>query len=362
MFYLPTRIFFGENSLNKAKDFLKLGEKAFIVTGKSSAIKSGALDELLAVLSELKIAYEIYDGIGENPETPTVITGKEAFLKAGCDHLIAIGGGSPMDAAKAIMVAAANDLKEGELYQLELHKRGYPLIAIPTTHGTGSEVTQYSVLTDPKRKKKAGFGHDLLFAKLAIIDPHYMLSLPEKVSLDSSIDALSHLLEGIYSLKRVPKLYPNIFYGIRLILDNLPLCLKEPQNIRAREALAEASVLGGIAIAQAGTTLQHAIGYPFTSHFGISHGLANGMFLEEMMRFYRREAEDELKALFRYLKIDEEGFYSWLNQFPLKVKVEYSQEQKESWAEEILGARNIAASPRKPERKELEELMESVRK
>lgn len=362
MFYLPTRIVFGDSALEQAQGFLNLGAKAFIVTGRNSAVKSGVMAELIPMLTKLGIAYEIFAQIRENPLTSQIIEGKNTLIKSGCDHIIAIGGGSPLDAAKAIAVAAANDLSEDELYQLDLHQKSYPIIAIPTTHGTGSEVTQYSVLTHSKTNKKAGFGSDLNFPTLAIIDPRYMTSLSPKVSLHTALDALSHLLEGLYSATRNEHLFPMIYRGVRLIIDHLTLCLTEPDSLSAREALALASLYGGIAIAHTGTTLQHAIGYPFTSAFDIPHGLSNAMFIKEMMEFYYANIPELLDDLFRAIDMEKEEFYRWLESFPIHIREEFGAEEAERWMDEILSARNIAVSPRIPTRDELRDLLYSVKK
>jgi len=361
MLYLPTRIFIEDSALTKAQTYIKaLGSKALIVCGKSSARKSGVMDELLPLLEELQIESMIYDGICENPDLESIATGKGIFLAEGCDFLIAIGGGSPLDAAKAISLAAANDLSKDELYDASLREKAYPIVAIPTTHGTGSEVTQYSVLTDPVARKKAGFGSDLIFPALAIVDARYMRSLSPRISLNTSIDALSHLLEGIYSIKRNPLLMPMIIRGIRLIIDNLELCLKEPEHLPARRALAEASLYGGITIAHTSTTLQHAIGYPFTTHFGVPHGLANGMFMEELMRFYAPGIKDELEQLFSGLKMSQEEFFAWLDRFPIKIKVDLGPEMLREWIPIILATRNTKISPRIPSSEELGKILRTV--
>jgi alcohol dehydrogenase class IV len=354
MIFLPTRIYFGAGALVEAGDQLaQLGSRALIVCGKSSAHESGVMAELLPLLDKKEIKHSVYAGISENPSTDQVIRGKEQYIAESCDFIIGIGGGSPLDAAKAISLASANDLREDQLYDASLRQKAYPIVAIPTTHGTGSEVTQYSVLTDLSAKKKAGFGSDLIFPKIAIIDPRYTTSLNPKVSLNTSIDALSHLLEGIYSTQRNPLLYPMIFRGIKLIMDYLSLCLKEPEHLPAREALALASMYGGIAIAHTSTTLQHSIGYPFTTEFGVPHGLANGMFMEPIMRFYAPMLKDELAALFGFLDCSMQDFWDWLDEFPIKVKVPADDAVLNSWIPQILSARNTAISPVQPSEREL---------
>lgn len=361
MFYLPTRIFFARNAIEQArKHIARLGTKALIVCGHQSARQSGVLDDLLPILQYNQQNYEVFSEIPENPDLETVLRGKERFQQGNFDFVCGIGGGSPLDAAKAIMLAAANDLSRDQLYDTARMLKRFPLLAIPTTHGTGSELTQYSVLTDRARKKKAGFGNDLAFPDLAVLDPKYTLSLSPRNTLNTSIDALSHLLEGIYSTNRNPHLYPLIAEGVRLIFDNLKTALKEPNYLRARTALMKASMFGGITIAHSSTTLQHSIGYPFTSEFGIPHGLANGMFMRQMMDFYYPAIAEELSYLFSALGLQREQFYDWLASFPINVKVPISDTMIEQKIPEILAARNTLISPVQPTHDELRALLKSV--
>nr|MDK2850148.1 hypothetical protein [Candidatus Cloacimonadota bacterium] len=363
MLYMPTRIFIETGALTKAQKYITLlGKKALIVCGKQSAEKSGVMADLQPLLKANGISFEIYNQIHENPDLESIITGKELFQRHACDFLISIGGGSPMDAAKAISLAAANNLEISQIYDSSLYQKSFPIAAIPTTHGTGSEVTQYSVLTDSSAHKKAGFGSDLIFPRLAIVDPRYMLSLSPRISLNTSLDALSHLLEGIYSIKRNSYLMPMIYRGIRLIIDNLSLCLKEPNHLPAREALATASLFGGITIAHTSSTLQHAIGYPFTTEFGIPHGLANAMFMRQLMDFYAPSIEAELSTLFDSLNMSREKFYAWLESFPIQVKVDLPTDMLEEWIPTILTTRNTKLSPRIPTEAQLREILKTVQK
>lgn len=363
MLYIPTRIFFGTGALSKAQSHItKLGKKALIVCGKTSAQKSGVMADIMPLLAKNGISHHVYAKVSENPTTDMVMEGKEEYGTHLCDFIIGIGGGSPMDAAKAISLAAANNLAKHQLYDANLQQRAVPIVAIPTTHGTGSEVTPYSVLTDLASHKKAGFGSELIFPRIAVINPQYMLSQSYEVSLHTSIDALSHLLEGIYSTQRNPLLYPMIFRGIRLIMDNLSLCLKTPRHLPYREALALAATYGGIAIAHTSTTLQHAIGYPFTTEYGISHGLVNGMFMEAIMRFYAEALQDEFDQLFAALDLSMQEFFEWLEGFPIKIQLEVTDCQLKSWIPQILAARNTIISPRKPTEDQLFKLLKSVQK
>ena len=346
MHYIPTRIIFGANAVRKGFVYLnQLGTKALLVTGKNSACKSGALDDVLAVLKGLKIESVLFDEVTENPVLETVMAGAAVFKENHCDFLIGIGGGSPIDAAKAIALTAANNLTQDRIYDTSAFKKTFPLVAVPTTAGTGTEATQYSVLTNAATLKKAGFGHDLAFPALALVDPKYTLTLSQSITLNTGIDALSHLLEGIYSNQRTPLIYPLIFQGIRLIYKNLSAVLENPSDLNARTALSQASLYGGIAIAHTSTTLQHSIGYPLTSVFGVPHGLANGIVMQQIMDLYYPAVSAELDELFRFLQISKTDFFVWLESFNLKLDAKLTPDFIAAKIPEVLASRNMANNP-----------------
>jgi len=363
MFYCPTRIIFARNAVQKAKDHIaSLGKRALIVTGKNSAEQSGALADVISVLTESGISYVLFDSITENPSLDIVMEGKSVFLQNECDFVIGIGGGSPIDSAKAISLASANSLGRDELYNTSAFKKAYPVLAIPLTAGTGTEVTQYSVLSDPLTKKKAGFGSDLAFPVLAVLNPKYTLTLPPKVTLHTALDALSHLLEGLYSNQRSPVVYPFIYKGIASIMKFLPLVLSQPENYLAREELMRDALYGGMVIAQGSTTLQHSIGYPLTSFYNIPHGLANAMVMEDIMELYYPAVHQELDDLFSYLQISKDDFYAWLHSLPFERKIEFSNDFIDKAIPQIMSSRNMALNPLLVSEQQVRNLLENLRK
>ncbi len=362
MLHCPVRIMFGDKALPRSGAYLQqLGTRALIVCGKTSGILSGALEELEQNLEKLGIIYHTYAQISENPGLEEIMAGKELCLAQACNILIGVGGGSPLDAAKAISLAAANDLAITELYDLSKFRKAYPIVAIPTTSGTGSEATQYSVLTNYATKTKAGFGHALAFPALAILDPRYTLSLPHKVTLNTALDALSHLLEGIYSNQREPLVFPLIYKGIGLIKENLPKALDNPADLQARSALMQASLYGGMVIAQSSTTLQHSIGYPLTTEYGVEHGLANAMVMESIMELYYPLVKDELEEMFKAIGSTRAGFLKWLEELPFTRHVALSDEFIERAIFQIMGSRNMALNPRKIDAEEIRSILTKLK-
>ena len=360
-FNIPTKIYLNEAVLeNFGNEIADYGKKALIVTGKNSAIKSGVMDDLLPILDKLNIQYSVFNEIMENPDIQIISKGKDAFLQlmtsyeiAGrrrcpdniCDFIIAIGGGSPLDAGKAISIMAANDLATKDIYNTALHKKAFPIIAIPTTSGTGSEVTQYSVLNNNETKTKAGFGNTLMFPKIAFLNPKYTLSLNKTITRDTAIDALSHLLEGLYSNKYNGFLLPIIYQGIKIIFENLPLCLNEPENIVYRQKLMLASNYGGIVIAHTSTTLQHSIGYPLTTIFELSHGLANGVVMKKIMDLYEPHIKNRLNDLFSFLNITKHKFFDWLDALDMRFTGKIDASFLQNRVPEVMASRNMALNP-----------------
>ncbi len=362
MIYLPTRVYFGEGALLRAADnILKLGSQPLVVTGRASARLSGALDELTVVLDRAGLEMKLFDQVEENPSLDTVLDGAKILKESGCDFLIGIGGGSPIDAAKAIALAAANSLDRDELYLIERFKTSLPLVAIPTTSGTGTEVTQYAVLTDPQTNIKAGFGHDLAFPALAVCDPRHTLSLDPSTTLNTAVDALSHLLEGIYSNKRDPLLQPLIHSGAKAILNHLKAVLDQPDDLAGRTELMRASLYGGITIAQTSTTLQHSLGYPLTAAFGLPHGLSNAVVMRQVMDLYYPALKADLDSLFAALGISRTEFDNWLSSLPLGACPELGDAFTERCVAEVLASRNMANNPFQVGADQIREIYRSLR-
>lgn len=346
MYYMPTRMFFSNNALDRASERIgNLGQKALIVTGKTSARKSGALDDIEALLRKHSVEWSLFDRVQENPTIDTIMDGVTEFVVNKCDFVIGIGGGSPIDASKAISIVAANRISRESIYDASLHKKAYPIVAIPTTSGSGTEVTPYSVLTDAKTLKKAGFGSELAFPSISVLEPKYTLSLSQTVTLNTGIDALSHLLEGIYSNKRNVVMMPLIISGIRAIYENLPKVLQDPRDLESRENMMRASLYGGMVIAHASTTLQHSIGYPLTSVYGIPHGLANGIVMRGIMELYYPAVRKELDMLFASLGITQMQFYQWLEALRFTIDIRLSDSFIEEKTPEVLASRNMANNP-----------------
>lgn len=308
MFCMKTKVVKGKGAVkNYSNLILKFGKKAFIITGKTSAIKSGALEDILEVLKNNGISYDIFNGVTENPTYEEVQEGTLKAMEYACDFIIGIGGGSPMDVAKA--VAAVYEAK-GDMAILKQkgEVKSLPVVLIPTTAGTGSEVTQYSILSEKQLHKKASVAA-YVYPKLCFLDPNYLKSMGRKVLVDTSIDALSHLLEG-YFLSKLGY-YDTIILekGLGLFSEIKNDLLKGSMEEENYEKLIMMSNFGGVIIANTGTSLPHKLGYELTIHKNIAHGRANGILLAEYLKLCKEQRVKAVLKLMGFNELEEFEFY-----------------------------------------------------
>jgi len=303
-FYIATRVFFGRNCVkdNKA-EFAKYGRRAFIVTGGRSGRLSGALDDAIGVLDELKIEHCVYDKIENNPSLECVKEGGVAARRFKADYVVGIGGGSPLDAAKAIAVLAVNCIEPVDLFKNVFENKPLPVICIPTTAGTGSEVTPYSVLTRKDMGTKKSFGNEDTFPKASFLDAGYTESMPHGVAVNTAIDALSHAVEGYLSRKSMPVSDVLAEESIRLFGECSENLLKNSFDSDARDKLLYMSMLGGMVITHTRTSIVHAMGYTLTYFKDIPHGKANGIFMKEYLKFNYEHAREKTDNILRLLKV-----------------------------------------------------------
>lgn len=304
-FLMPTRVIFGKHCIaNNNIEFGKHGQRAFIVTGKTSALKSGALDDVINALSGSSISYLVYNGVLPNPSVENVREAARLARDFNADMIIGIGGGSPMDAAKAVAVLATQDLDDESLFKGSYIIKPLPVIAIPTTSGTGSEVTPYSILTDAKDETKKNLSHESLYPKIAFLDSSYTAMLPYEITVNTAIDAFSHAIESCLS-KRANSM------SIMISLDALKLmgpclfdlCSDKMVSSDNREVLLYASMLAGIAISQTGTTVVHAMGYSLTYFKKVDHGKANGLLICEYLRYVSPQNSHKIEQILKALNM-----------------------------------------------------------
>ncbi|MDR2552125.1 MAG: iron-containing alcohol dehydrogenase [Treponema sp.] len=293
-YLMPTRIIMGENCLFNERSLLaQLGKKACMITGKHSARACGGYDDAVKALEANGQQYVLYDGVMNNPTDNCVFEAGELAGKEGCDFILAIGGGSPMDAAKAAAVLAAHMLSKEELFALSFDKV-LPIAAVPTTAGTGSETTPYSILVDTAGPAKRSIGSPLLFPRFAFLDHRYLRRLGRDTTVHTAMDALSHAVEGILSPRAnciSDTLARETIAIIRNCFGPLMDFPADPAEFPAeiRKKLLLASSMAGMVISQTGTTVNHSMGYQLTINWGTDHGRATGLLLGPFLRWCREK-------------------------------------------------------------------------
>jgi len=301
-FNIPVQVFYGNNSIENNKNLFKqFGNKAVIVTGKTSGIKSGALKDVTKLLESINIDYCIYDEIINNPTLENVENGAIFAKKEKATFVIAIGGGSPIDGAKAIAALCTNNINPIDLINTSIKTPSLPIIAIATTAGTGSEVTPYSILTVNKFNTKKNFYSKYSFPKIAFVVPKYTYSLSDKVTIDTAFDAFSHLLESYLSKKSTANSDIFAIEGIKAFSKCINSINNRNFTERVRDNLMYASYLGGIAISHTGTTIVHAMGYSLTYFKNITHGHANSLLIGEYLRYNYDVVNEKIYNVLRIL-------------------------------------------------------------
>jgi len=289
-FEVPTVMKHGLGAVKHLPEELAaLGVKKPLIVTDAGVVKAGLLDKVLQPLREANVTYEIYDEVVFNPDLKTVAGGTERYLKAGCDGLVALGGGSSMDTAKAVGVEIVHgepvleyECAEGKK---ELSKRIPPLVCIPTTAGTGSEVTLWAVITDPARKYKFNVGGPLLAAHLALVDPLLHLSLPAEMTAGTGMDALCHAIECYTCAYAQPQTDAVALLAIEYVGKYLRRAVANGQDVEARYYMAMAAMLAGLSYGAESAGAVHAMTQTAGGIFPLHHGLAVAATLVPVMEY-----------------------------------------------------------------------------
>ena len=284
-FVIPNHTVVGTNVLGEAAPLLKkMGNKAFIVTGRHVAV-SNMMKQLTALLDENGIDCVIFDGITGEPTDTMIENGVEMLKSSGCDFIIGIGGGSPLDSAKAIAAMAVNEGSIADYNGKEITGEILPLAAIPTTAGTGSEATKFTVITDSEKGIKMLLKGDVLVPKLAIVDSSFTVGAPKPVTSATGLDALTHAVETYTSRKAFSMTDTLAVSAVKRIMKYLPIAYREPDNSLAREQMSIAALEAGICINNSSVTIVHGMSRPIGALFHVPHGMSNAMLLKECLSF-----------------------------------------------------------------------------
>ncbi|MBZ4670884.1 MAG: hypothetical protein PWQ76_326 [Clostridiales bacterium] len=339
---MPTKVIMGKDCIAaNAGELAALGKKALIVTGRNSAKANGSLADVIAALSANGQKFEIFDKVMSNPTIDCVYDGAKAARDAGADFIVAIGGGSPMDAAKGIALLARQDIPREELFSGKYPNDVLPMAFVPTTAGTGSEVTPYSILTNDKLQTKTSIASPLIFPKIAFLDAKYTEGLSKATAINTAIDALSHSVEGMLSTRAnrlTDCLAAESIEGIFSCMDSLKT---GKLSFEEREMLLYSSMLGGMVIAHTGTTAVHSMGYSLTYFRDIDHGRANGLLLGDFLKLVEKTFPAKVSEIVSFGGLSSaEEFKARLSDL-LGEKESFAHDELEKYADIAVNAKNV---------------------
>lgn len=305
-FLVPPQISFGPNSL----DYLGTlqGERAMLVTGGSSMKKFGFLDRAEKHLTQAGLSCKIIDGVEPNPSVKTVLRGKEEMLAFKPDWIIAIGGGSALDAAKIMWVFYEHPELNFEdiidVFSIPKLRNKARFIAIPSTSGTASEITAFSVITDSEKKIKYPLVSPEIIPDIAIVDPEIPATMPPHITANTGMDVMAHAVEAFVSINASDYSDPLALRAIEMVFEYLPLAVADGKNLKAREKMHNASTLAGMAFSNASLGIIHSLAHKIGGELHIDHGLANAILLPYVIQFNYQAAAEKFSVIEKTLGIN----------------------------------------------------------
>lgn len=367
-FYNPVTIMFAVHGLKRLPMFIK-GDRVLLVTTRGFT-KRGLVHAIKEILNDKIVT--VIDEVEPNPDLRQIEEDLLTLKKIPLDMIVALGGGSVLDMAKVFRylpyledpLSLRRHLEQRE----PLHYPLLPMVAIPTTAGTGSEVTPFATIWDKERRKKYSLTSQTLYPTYALLDPFLTLSLPEEITVSSALDALSHALESVWNKNQNPVTLLYAKRGVELLLKNIPLVYQRPHHIEARTQLLEASLFAGLAISKTRTALSHSISYPLTIHYGLPHGLACGFTLPSIFDFNVERGEGPIHSLTASLGYKDpfdmkEEIITLLHMLNIKERIEKyipSIDALFSLGEEMLARGRVENNLRPVREKDIEDILNRV--
>ena len=299
LFFRTPQLFSGPgSSLQLCEHIAAQGVKNLLIVTDAMLVKIGLLKPMQDKLRQLGVGFVVYDGVMPNPTIEQIENGLAMLKKEHCTAILAIGGGSSIDAAKVIAARATNPYKIVHMSGLmRVLFKLLPLYAVPTTAGTGSEVTIAAVVSDPSTTRKFAIMSPRMVPIAAALDGALMTGLPPPITSATGMDALTHAVEAYLSRNRTAKTDAEALDATRLIMQNLPTAVKDGKNVEARQNMALASFKAGVAFTTAGVGYVHAIAHNFGAYYHVPHGLANAIILPRVLDFSKPECTARLATL-----------------------------------------------------------------
>ena len=306
-YYVPVKLVFGEGSIKQSgEEVSAFGKKALIVTTGNYFKETGLVDQLQNILKKDGVDSVHFSEVDPNPLNTQIDAGAAMAKKEGVDVVIGLGGGSAIDAAKGMAIALGHDRPIWDFCMgddaQEITDKTFPIIAITTTSGTGSEGTQWAVITNKKTEQKPGIGGDNLFAKVAIVDPELMVSLPARITAATGFDVLAHAIEAYTSTLATPVTDMMCEKAIRLVGKFLRRAVKNGEDREARNGMAFANTMAGFGIAVGIVTVCHGLAHSVGGVAGTIHGETLAAMTPQTMRFSMKGNPDKFKNIGMFLR------------------------------------------------------------
>lgn len=347
-FYMPVKVIGGKDAVLKNSAVLtSLGSKALIVTGGSSAVKSGALSDFLEAANGENIECTVFNKIGQNPLIETCFEAGALAREIGAEFIVGIGGGSPMDAAKAVSVYAANESIScpEDIYSLSSFKNHLPLVLVGTTSGTGSEVSGVSVLSSGKTGRKKSISG--IHSTVSFACPEYTSSMPLSVTVSTALDAFSHGVEGWFSpnLSDAVRVFgekgiPMVWSVLKAVYENAAL-----PNEEQRETAYYGSLFTGMVLNACGTAFPHPMGYVLTEDYGVPHGMACAAFLPAFIERAVRYEPQKAQRLFELTGETLSSMTDVIKSLTKTENVSMTYEQAQEYSKRWVGQKNFKIVP-----------------
>jgi len=304
--FLAPEIVYGEGALELAgRHAINFGATKVLIVTDPGVQKAGWSSKVEASLRELSISYAVFSDITPNPKDHEVMAGVDLYMDEGCDLIIAVGGGSPMDCAKGIGVLAGNPGKITDFEGVdEVTNPGPPLIFIPTTAGSSADVSQFAIITDTSRNVKIAIISKMVIPDIALVDPKTTVTMSRDLTAATGMDALCHAFEAFVSNTSSPLTDMAALTSVELIVNNLMGAYKNPTNMAYRNNMMMASLMAGLAFSNASLGLVHAMAHSLGGALDLPHGECNAILLEKVVHYNYTAASEKYNRLARVMGVD----------------------------------------------------------
>lgn len=307
LFLTPKIVYTGADALDMSKNSIKgLGKKALVVTGKNS-VKIGNAKKVTDMLESIGIDSVVYSEITGEPCDYMIEEGAKVYKENGCDFLVSIGGGSPMDSMKAIGVVVACGGSINDYMGKVITTPLAPMVAIPTTAGTGSETTQFTIINNTVENIKMLLKGPTLMPDIAVVDPYFTLTAPQKITSATGIDALCHAVESYTSVKAFPMADTMALSAVKRIFNSLYECYVNGSNVEARADMATAALEAGMSFNNSSVTIIHGMSRPIGALYHVPHGLSNAMLAPKCLEFAMSGCPERFCTLAQTIGVYKEG-------------------------------------------------------